>query len=377
MTFRVQGWCPGALRPMESGDGLVVRIRPRLARLSTGQAQGVAEAALTYGTGQIEVTSRANVQLRGVTANRHAPLIARLDALGLIDASEAEERHRNVTVTPFWQPGDGTGDLANALYAALRDGPDLPGKFGFALDTGPRRVLAGTSADIRVERAATGGLMVRADGAVGGQGVSAEEAIPVAMAMAEWFLASGGVKAGRGRMGPLQARTPCPFGTDSMPAATEPVPGPGLVPLGGLVALEFGLLRAELFGELAGQPMRVTPWRMLLLEGAGKMPDGPGLITDPSDPRLRIMACTGQPGCPQALQKTRPLARRLATCLPQGKRLHVSGCAKGCACPGVADITLTGNARGFGLIAGGRASDMPQAVLSPEEITSETLSKVL
>ena len=24
-AFAVQGWCPGALRPMESGDGLVVR----------------------------------------------------------------------------------------------------------------------------------------------------------------------------------------------------------------------------------------------------------------------------------------------------------------------------------------------------------------
>ena len=26
----VQGWCPGAHRPMMSGDGLVVRVRPRL-----------------------------------------------------------------------------------------------------------------------------------------------------------------------------------------------------------------------------------------------------------------------------------------------------------------------------------------------------------
>ena len=24
----IRGWCPGALRPMESGDGWVVRIRP-------------------------------------------------------------------------------------------------------------------------------------------------------------------------------------------------------------------------------------------------------------------------------------------------------------------------------------------------------------
>ena len=34
----VRGWCPGALRPMESGDGLIVRLRPRAgaAHLSAG-----------------------------------------------------------------------------------------------------------------------------------------------------------------------------------------------------------------------------------------------------------------------------------------------------------------------------------------------------
>ena len=29
-----KGWCPGAYRPMMSGDGLVVRVRPTLARLT-------------------------------------------------------------------------------------------------------------------------------------------------------------------------------------------------------------------------------------------------------------------------------------------------------------------------------------------------------
>ena len=33
-----KGWCPGALRPMESGDGLIARIRPRGGRLSAAAA---------------------------------------------------------------------------------------------------------------------------------------------------------------------------------------------------------------------------------------------------------------------------------------------------------------------------------------------------
>ena len=36
---KVYGWCPGALRPMMSGDGLVVRIRAPLGRLTSEQAK--------------------------------------------------------------------------------------------------------------------------------------------------------------------------------------------------------------------------------------------------------------------------------------------------------------------------------------------------
>ena len=36
--FEIKGWCPSALRPMQSGDGLVVRVRPRGGRLSAEQA---------------------------------------------------------------------------------------------------------------------------------------------------------------------------------------------------------------------------------------------------------------------------------------------------------------------------------------------------
>ena len=41
----IQGWCPGALRPMMSGDGLVVRIRPREGRVSGAQLAEIARRA--------------------------------------------------------------------------------------------------------------------------------------------------------------------------------------------------------------------------------------------------------------------------------------------------------------------------------------------
>ena len=70
----IQGWCPGALRPMPSGDGLVVRIRPPLGRLTQAQGQGIAELAARYAQPLLDLTSRANLQLRGI-AEAHYPAL--------------------------------------------------------------------------------------------------------------------------------------------------------------------------------------------------------------------------------------------------------------------------------------------------------------
>ena len=373
--FTLKGWCPGALRPMQSGDGLVVRIRPRLARLTAAQLRGIAAASLTHGNGVIDLTARANLQLRGVTEASHGPLLADLDALGLIDPDAQTESHRNVVVTPFWL-GAEVQNLAETLYTALRSGPELPGKFGFALDIGEKRVLADTSADIRLESGAKG-LILRADGATGGQRVSLATAVPEALRMAVWFLTSGGAANGRGRMAEHLTRVSPPFDTTQIPYEKAVAQVPGLTAIGALIAFEFGTLRAELLADLAdlSPAIRVTPWRMLLVEAATVAPR-PGIITEPDDPRLRVLACTGAPGCPQGLQETRKLARRLAPAVPLGKLLHISGCGKGCAHSRPADLTLSGTPRGFALLPGARAGGLGP-VLRPEGITLETIAKAM
>lgn len=373
--FAIKGWCPGALRPMQSGDGLVVRLRPRLAQLSAAQVLGIAQAALSHGNGVVELTARANLQLRGVTAQSHGPLIAALDDLGLIDPDTQSESHRNVVISPFWE-GEPTAALAADLYQALRHGPDVPAKFGFGIDIGPQRVLAETSCDIRLERGADGHVILRADGAVGGQTVTPQQAVAEALRMAEWFVTSGGVTQGRGRMAG-HPKADMPFDTQVAPAPLAPVAAPGMTPQGPLVGLEFGILHADVLAKLAtfAPSIRITPWRMVLLPGAD-LPDHPALITTSDDPRLRVRACTGAPACPQALQDTRPLARRLAPFVPQGKLLHVSGCAKGCAHPGMADLTLCATPAGFAILPKGRAGGLGP-VMAPQDITFETLGKAL
>ena len=77
---RIKGWCPGAWQPMASGDGLVVRVRPPLGRLSAAQAVLLADLATRYGSGTLELSNRANVQLRGVDPQQHGAVLQALAA---------------------------------------------------------------------------------------------------------------------------------------------------------------------------------------------------------------------------------------------------------------------------------------------------------
>lgn len=356
----IKGWCPGALRPMESGDGLVVRVRVPLSRLSPDQACALAGLAAAHGNGRIDLTARANLQLRGVRAEDHAALLNGLRELGLLDSDIAQETRRNILMTPFWTPGDDSHRVALRLAEALPQMPTLPGKFGFAVDCGPTPVLSDRAADIRIERGAGGRLICRADGAPGGVAVTPDTAAEAARDLARWFIEHGGVQDGRGRMAPLLTRGIRPK-TPVLGLSSAPVPSPGPTSQGWLAGVAFGALDAELLNDLAAfGPLRMTPWRMLLIEGCTRAPDLPGLVTYPADPLRQVHACTGAPGCPQALADSRQIARFLAPDLPKGQSLHVSGCAKGCAHPKPCDLTLvaTGPDR-FDLIERGHAADRP------------------
>jgi precorrin-3B synthase len=360
---------------MASGDGLILRIRPRGGRLSSAQAAGLADLSQRFGNGLIDLTSRANLQLRGIRDNGHAQLLHGLAELDLLDADAGAESLRNVVVMPFWSERDETCSIATELERALATCPlDLPGKFGFAIDCGRERVLADTSADIRIERGAMGEIIVRADGAAMGRPVARTEAVATALALAEWFVASGGIKGGRGRMAAhlgTGARLPTALAGSARPAPAMPRPHPGPVSGGVLVGLAFGQLSAAVLALLARRSagLRITPWRMILVESAQEIPQVEGLVMAADDPRLRIDACTGAPICPQAHAETRALATALAPHLPAGASLHVSGCAKGCAHAGISTITLVATDDGFDLIRNGSAGDRPLV----QGLTRETL----
>ena len=212
---------------------------------------------------------------------------------------------------------------------------------------------------------ADGRWLVLPDGFSTGALVSKRDVAQTVRRLMQLFLPRG-VIANRGRMAGL-AGQPLPAGFDHSAQTAQFAPRPGRHDLGQIVGFEFGQLRAETLAALAVCAIRITPWRMILLEGGHDLPALPEVICDPFDSRLNVTACTGAPGCPQALQPTRNLARALAPLVPAGQGLHVSGCAKGCAHPTAASVTLTGTLAGFDIMRNGRASDpgMPYDPTTP------------
>ncbi|MBB3880619.1 cobalamin biosynthesis protein CobG [Sphingomonas pseudosanguinis] len=361
--FEVRGWCPDAFRPMMAGDGLLVRVRPPLARLTAAQVEGLCDAANAHGNGQFDLTARANLQLRGVTEAGWPVLIEELQALRLVDSDPVREGRAAILLNPDWREGDDTHAIARELRARLAELPELPGKVGFVVDAGPKLMLAQEPGDFRIERAATGELLLRADGRASGVTVTRSNAVDALIRLAHWFADSDG--AATGRMARHKAALPDWAKGNAVPA-TGTTMQPGAHPIGAVYGLPFGRINAAslaAFVRTHDCAIRLTPWRLLIAEGIAPTPAHGMLLADSSI--LHVDACVGAPACPQASVATRDLAAQLAP-LIEG-RLHVSGCAKGCARARAADWVLTGRAGAFDLARNARAGAAPlHTGLTPE-----------
>lgn len=357
---RIKGWCPGAWRPMATGDGLLVRVRPPLGELSREQVLALCEAAETFGSGLIELTSRANLQLRGVSDESWPPLMAFLVEHQLVSDDPEAERQPQLMLAPAWQKGDDTHTIARLLQVRGSELAAMPGKVGIAIDAGKAPVLGDSAADFRIERSMAGGLLVRADGYAQGTAVNdTEAAVEQLIRLTHWFVDSGGRDAGRMR----RHTAPLP---DWAPADTAPAFHGEKLALGEhregmVVGLPFGRVAAETLREVVSQTsisaVQVTPWRRLLLKDCDTLPAIDGLIRHSSDPRLAMDACPGAPFCEQASVTTQPLAEKLSGWVEGA--VHISGCAKGCARRVPAVVCLVGQAGRFNLIVNGSADSTP------------------
>ncbi|MEM6385039.1 MAG: hypothetical protein AAF718_02265 [Pseudomonadota bacterium] len=366
----VRGWCPSAHRHMLSGDGLIVRIRPPMARLDRMQGGTLAKLAREYGNGLIDVTSRGNLQVRGVTEGGFPALLAALIAAGLAPADPALELP--LTVTPFPDEAGKTAALVDALQGKIAKLPDLPHKMGVLIDTGPERCLADVSGDFRFERGSED-IILRADGAALGRRVTVASAGAALVEMAHWFVETGGRDAGR--MARHLATTPLPDAWQThAPTSARPAPVPDVTK--GCLGVAFGQMTADDLQDCFAQPevayVSITPWRLILLRDAANRPvnlsasvtKATSFITDADDPRQQVVACPGAPYCPQATVETRQFAGQLAPLIPResigaAPTLHVSGCAKGCARTSATARVLVGRDGAFDLVLHGTPKDRP------------------
>nr|BFE79919.1 hypothetical protein GCM10020093_025200 [Planobispora longispora] len=262
--------CPGALQVHAAADGGLARVRVPGGRLTTGQLRELAHAAAGYGTGVIELTSRANVQVRGLrtgveardgnrtavgagaehgggtgterraenengaktgsetgtgtgggaatgggagTGGGGAPGFAdRMARAGLLP-SPTHERVRNILASPLTGCDEAgavdVGPLVTELDRLLCARPALaalPGRFLFALDDG-RGDVAGLGADAGIMPVGAGEIALVVAGADSGLRAHPDDAVPALLAVAEAFLAE------------LSARGSPPGGSPSCPAA--------------------------------------------------------------------------------------------------------------------------------------------------------------
>lgn len=344
-----RGWCPTLHEPMQAGDGWLVRVKPSCGILAANEALLLAEAASRFGNGAVELTNRANLQFRGFTPETACDFADAVTALGLALADPAAERRRNVTVSPLAgiDPAVHPETLALARTIETRLTNDaslatLPAKFGVVVDGGglPMNDVPG---DIRV-RLEGDDVLVSLVGDTAARRCSGAQAASIVHRL-------------------ISARAFEPIARS--PATRRRTDFIGAQPGAFGVAVMFGAMNAALLRHVAeiatrhgDGTIRLTAWRALLLpDVAAGIELGPDLIDDQADPRLGIAACIGAPACPQASVTTRHDAALLMRA--GWSDIHVSGCAKGCAHPGAADVTLVGAAGRYDLVRQGRADALP------------------
>ncbi len=424
-TAAIKGRCPGAVRPMMSGDGLLVRIRPRHAALTLAVTKALADLAARFGNGQIDLTRRANLQIRGVKPTTLQPLQQALRELDLLDVAPEAEAVRNIIVSPLAgrdpsAPADGRSQTDRLARGLGRDARlwSLPPKFGFLIDDGSAVPVRGTRMDLaihaRISHHGATEWHVLADAPEGprllGSAASAD-VMPILLDLALAFIelsrthpvrrirdlpAAARAALDRAATGRLKPATATEDGSAHRTAAATGIimPAHSGSPLAVGMAAPFGRLEAGTLRRLSDSlssidisELRLSPWRAVYLPTNGDMAqanevlrlaESLGFITDPSDPRLRIDACPGAPACASANGETRGLALRLADLLPRHghQQIHVSGCSKGCARSAPAEVVVVCGKSGYRLIPNGRADAELAAIHGPDAIEAAVAGSI-
>jgi precorrin-3B synthase len=384
---------------MQTGDGLLVRLRPASGFFTPQAFLSLLDAAEAFGNGRLDITARGNLQLRGLTGESASGL-----AWAVVQAGIPIVEGLGVEMPPLsgLDPSEFADPrpLAKSLAARIAaSGLVFAPKLSVIVDGGGHLHLGDLPADLRlVAGRGAGGivvwhLFVGPVAILAGDQKHVEDAAMAALGR----IAALGPAARARDLAPdaLACDGLAPDGVARLPTPLVPRPRPSLpvgrIDLGDCVVLglapAFGQMSAQQARQLILAAMdhgltqvRLAPGRALLLLGmdvrgvhalqhlAGQL----GFVADASDAALTIDACTGVGGCASGGIDTQATARDLlqsAPALADGSvAFHVSGCPKGCVRPRASHVTLVAVAhetaagdRRLGLVLDGRAGDNPIA----------------
>lgn len=324
--------------------------------ITSPQLQTLATAAHEIGNGEIELTSRGNVQLRAVADP--AEFARRIADVGLLP-SATHERVRNILASPLSGRIGGFVDvrgMVTDLDRGLCADPalaELPGRTLFTIDDGTGDV-SGLRGDFGVHALDDDAFALVLSGEDTGVRVAESATVDVLLRAARTFTE---IRGDAWRLDEV------PGGTERVLARLgleygDPVRLPEPIergPIGWLdqpddhvtlaAGLAFGTLPARLAEFLAAveKPIVVTPWRSILLpdleewaaEQVVRVLAPMGLIFDENSPYLQVSACAGQPGCAKSHTDVRADARAAVENdeLPDEGRQHWSGCERKCGRP--------------------------------------------
>ena len=375
--------CPGLFRIVQSKDGGICRIKLPLGRIAAAQARVIAEAAAKWGNGEIEITNRANFQIRGIRpANEESVIQLLLDAgLGPKDAAADDIRNVMVSAAHGCDPTAliDTGALAAQILALLEGDSRyhaLSPKFSVLLDGGEADSAVDHPHDIWLSALNAGSFafgfaghppLTAHDEPMMGE-VAIDHVVPLVQAALDLFLQYPEAKRFRDIAGQpdLAAKlmTRLHF-TTPITAWERPVPQrlahlgiraqsqAGQAMVG--AAPHLGRVSPRTLNDLAavaekanGGTIRLTPWSSVLLtnvpqelaEQTLKDLAALGFAVGADDPFAQIVACSGTVGCNSSLADTKHDAQVLALLLDHPCDVQLTACSKSCASARVADYTL-------------------------------------
>jgi precorrin-3B synthase len=270
--------CPGALHVHQAADGALARVRLPGGMIEPAQLEALAHAATRFGSPAMELTSRGNIQIRGIRSNMAADALGDAVAAAGLLPSPTHERVRNIVASPLSGRVGGHADVRDwvrELDTAIQAAPalaELPGRFWFGIDDGTGDV-SGLGADVGVH-AFGDSVAVLLAGRDTGVRIAPSAVVPTLLSIALRFVDTRGTV---WRVAELADATAL---VDGLVPSAEPGrswPPVDCPPVGWIgqddgrnalgAAMPLGVLQARAAEFLAAirAPMVITPWRSVLV----------------------------------------------------------------------------------------------------------------